>query len=105
MSQSFYSVYGTRLQLVLDDDFAEAYNRALKAFFEAQGAYKKIHGQDWKPSESIFVEWTQKEQDAFNKFAEFMNNYVEFVGDGLDLGYNGQENFPSDYLVKLPDET
>lgn len=102
--QSVYSVFGTKLHLVLEDSFAEAYNRAAQAFLDSQEKHRERTGKEWTPVDSIEMFWTEEEQAAWNKFAAFINGYIEFVGGSVDLGYN-EEPYPSDRLIKLEDQS
>lgn len=96
--QSLYSVYGTKLHFILDDEFATNYNRAQDALFVAQRMYQETTGQQWTGVEQIVVDWTNEEMSAFNKFAELMNKLIEVNGGSLDMR---EEDMLSDYLVKL----
>jgi hypothetical protein len=103
--QYAYAVYGTRLHLVLEEEFANAYNRAQQKFFDAQRNHKERTGHQWEPDESLSIDWSEEEKKAFNGFAAFMNSYVEFVGAGLQLNNDPEaEFFPSDFLVKVEDQ-
>lgn len=100
--QSVYSVFGTRLHLVLEDSFAETYNRAAQAFLDSQQRHLEETGEEWTPTNPIKMYWTEEEHAAWDKFAKFINGYIEFVGGSVDLGYK-DEPYPSDRLVKVED--
>ena len=80
MSQSAYSWCGTRLHFVLEDDFADAHNRAQDAFHKAQIDFKDIIGRPWWPGERIEMDWTDEEMNAFNKVADVINLLIEING-------------------------
>lgn len=98
--QSAYSMYGSRIHLVLRDEVADAYNRALDAFLKAQDDHKERTGVQWNPKidPTIVIDWTEEEQAAFNGMARIINVIVEVNGEGLDIP---EEEITSDYLVKL----
>ncbi len=99
MAQSVWSAYGSPLHLVLEDSFAEAYNRSVEKFLEAQNLHKMEHGHQWDPlKESLKIYWTDEEQDAFGKYADLLNMMIDINGGGLDIDI---EDCPSDYLVKV----
>ena len=97
--QSYYSWMGSPLHLILNDDFAAAYNRAQAAFFQAQKDHLARTGSPWDPvNEQLLIHWTPEESSAFDKIAVFMNSYVELNGGGLNIT---EEQMTSDFLVKL----
>ena len=98
MSQSVYSVYGSPIHLILDDDFASAYNRSQDAFVQAQKDHLARTGSAWTGLEQMWIHWTDEERDAFNNFAELMNSLIKLNGGGLDLP---EEQMPSMHLIKL----
>lgn len=98
MSQSVYSVYGSPIHLILDDDFVSAYNRAQDAFVQAQKDHLTRTGSPWTGLEQMLIHWTDEEQAAFNNFAGVMNSIIELNGGGIDLT---EEQMPSLHLVKL----
>ena len=87
--QSVYSVYGSKLHLIFEDDFADAVNRACDAFLTA-----KDRGR------TILVTANRKDMDAYNEFAKLMNHLTEINGGALDILLTDEE-IPSNYLVKL----
>lgn len=99
MSQSTYAVYGSPLHLILEDSLAEAWNRAQKAFFDAQVNHKVRYDREWDPvNESLLIKWTDEEQKAYDDIARLINLLIEINGGSLDLFL---EQMTSDYLVKL----
>lgn len=98
--QSAYSWMGSRIHLVLEDEVAEAYNRAQDKFGEAQKRHQKIHGHEWGyKHEALEIDWEPAEQKAFNDIASVINLLVEINGEGgLDIP---EEEITSDYLIKL----
>ena len=96
--QSTYSVYGSPIHLILDDEFAQNYNNAQKAFFEAQLRFKSANDRPWTGQEALDLRWTEKEREAFNGFADLMNTMIKLNGGSLALK---AEDMTSDYLVKL----
>lgn len=99
MTQSYYSWMGTRLHLLLEDDLAEAYNRAQVVYFEAQDRHLERTGLKWDPvSEPLLIHWTEEEQLAWDKLARIVNLLVEVNGGSLSIP---EEEMSSDYLIKL----
>jgi hypothetical protein len=96
--QSTYSWCGSPLHLVLEDDLAEAYNRAIDGFFEAQKVHLERTGRKWQPSEPIWMNWSPEERDAYAKVGRVINLLIEINGSGLDIP---EEQITSDYLVKV----
>jgi hypothetical protein len=87
--QSVYSVYGSPLHLIFEDDFADAVNRACEAFLGAKDLGR-----------TILVNADRKDMDAWNEFAKLMNHLTEINGGKLDILMT-DEHIPSNYLVKL----
>lgn len=97
MSQSIYSVYGTAVHLLLDDKFALHYNRAQDAYASAQELCEFSTGKAWT-GETLYINWSDVEQKAFNDFAELMNLMIKINGGSLDLR---EEDLHSNHLEKL----
>lgn len=95
--QSTYSWMGSRIHLVIEDEVAEAYNRAQDAFFQAQKNHKETHGTDWNPTEPLLIDWTEEETKAWNGVADVINALCDLSGS-LDIP---EEEMTSDYLVKV----
>lgn len=95
--QSYYSVYGTPIHLLMDDEFAANYNRAQDAFAEAQKKHKNTTGRNWR-GENLWIDWTDAEQKAFNEFADLLNLLIKMNGGALDLK---EEDLHSTHLEKL----
>jgi len=98
MPQSAYSWMGSRVHLVLDDEVADSYNRAQRAFFEAQKHHMDIHGEPWNPTLPLMIHWTPQEEAAFNNMGKVINAMIELNGDGLDIP---EDEITSDFLMKL----
>lgn len=98
MSQSIYSVYGSRIHLLLDDEFASNWNKARLAFFEAQKKHLARTGTQWTGNEKLEMDLKPEELKAFNDFAELMNLMIKLNGGSLDLAV---EDMTDDYLVKV----
>lgn len=96
--QSIYSFYGSRLHLILEDDIADAYNRRLQQFRDAQIRHKERTGSQWNPTEPILMENDPEAQKAYDDVARVINLLVEINGGGLELT---QEEMSEDRLVKL----
>lgn len=97
--QSTYSWMGSPLHLVLEDEFAEAYNQAMDAWFEAQENHKVRTGHEWDPvNEPILIDWTDDQRKAWDDFAKLMNLLIEINRGNLDIP---EEVITSDYLVKV----
>lgn len=99
-SQSVYSFYGSRLHLYLDDELAAAYNRAAEAFYQAQHLHHQFHETPWNPSESesLEIDVTPEEVDAWNKVGKVINLLSEINEGGLQIP---EEEITDDYLVKV----
>jgi len=93
--QSVYSVYGSKLHLILPDDFAEAYNRAHEKFMKANPVSVDLS----KSTVLVSVDMTQEERDAFNKFAALLNHLIEVNGGAM--AYMTEKDCLSDFLVKV----
>lgn len=95
--QSIYSVYGTRIHLMLDDEFAKNYNRAIECLNAAQKTYKDVTGKNWN-GETLYVDWTDEMHAAHNDFADLMNLMIKLNGGSLDIK---EEDLTSPYLEKV----
>lgn len=98
MAQYTYSWMGSPLHLVLEEDLANAYNRAQEAFSEAQRRYKFRNGTEWTGLEPLLMNWTPEEQKAWNDIAGLINLLIEINGGGLDIP---EEQCTTDFFVKL----
>jgi len=96
--QSYYSFYGSPLHLILEDEIADGYNRAAKAFYEAQEAHLERTGTRWDHSEPLLMHTTDKDQAAFDAVGSIINVLAEVNGGGLDIP---EEEITEDYLIKL----
>lgn len=99
MGKSNYSFQGSRVVLRMEDRLAEAYNRAVDNWFQAQKDFEKKHGRKATSSDlmngAVQIRSSREEFEAWNKVANFMNaQYAR----GLVLNI---DECPSDYLVKL----
>lgn len=98
MAQSYYSFYGSRLHLLLEDRVAEAYNRRTNQFFEAQQNFKEKHGFEWDPSKPFHIKADSEAQKAFEAVGKIINLLVHINGGGLDIP---EEECTFDGLLKL----
>lgn len=96
--QSVYSWMGTDIHLVLEDDFANDYNRAQEAFFSAQIVHKTATGSVWNGRGPLQITWTKKEELAFDKVGKLINLLIDMNGGSLNIT---EEQCTSDFLVKL----
>lgn len=97
--QSAYSWYGSRIHLVLEDEIADAYNRYLKAWYEAQVRHKEVHGKKWEPdNEPLRIKCNNRDKEIYDEVNEIIHKLVKVNGGGLDIP---EEELTSDYLVKL----
>jgi len=97
--QSYYSYMGSPLHLILEDELAEAFNRRLKQFFDAQIQHLETHGRKWDPeTEPLLMAKDDEAQEAYDKVGRVINLLVEINGGGLHIP---EEQLPDDYLVKL----
>ena len=99
IAQSVYSYNGSHLHLTIDDNFANAYNKAMDAWFQAQKDFERDHGRKVTSDEVMHgvlqIRASREEGDAWNKVAKFVNNKIK---EGLELT---EEECTSSYLVKL----
>lgn len=86
---SVYSVYGSKLHLLLPDDFAAAVNRAQNALI------RSVENQ-----QGLIVQWTTTERNAWNEYAELMNQLIKINGDKLDLDVDANM-YDGDILFKV----
>jgi hypothetical protein len=97
--QSAYSWYGSRIHLVLEDEVADAYNRFLKAWYDAQVKHKEVHGKQWDPvDEPLLINYNDRDKEVYDALGNIINKLVELNGGGLEIP---EEEMTSDYLVKL----
>lgn len=98
--QNYYAWYGTRLHLILEDDIADAFNRATDKFAAAQKKFKDEYGIAWDPTQNhaLDPQWTEDELGAWNSISRYINLLVEINGGALDIS---EEELTSEYLVKL----
>ena len=96
--QSAYSWMGTRIHLVLEEEIADAYNRAQDAWYKAQDDHKIRTGARWDPhTEPLLINWTDAEKKAYDDIGRIINLLAK-VNGGLDIP---EEEITDDYLVKL----
>jgi hypothetical protein len=88
---------GTRIHLVLEDEIAEAYNRATDAFFKAQEDYNETHDQKWGGGQIVIGFEREGDMEVWNGIAKVINTIIEVNGP-LDIP---ESEVTSDYLVKL----
>lgn len=98
MTQSTYSWCGSQLHLVLDDEFADNYNKAVTAFLTAQIVHQTKTGSPWTVSDPLDLIWTEDQRHAYNKFADLINLLIEINGGTLAIT---EEQMSTDLLVKL----
>ncbi|MET0786025.1 MAG: hypothetical protein ABWY25_04915 [Paenisporosarcina sp.] len=97
--QFAYSWMGTRIHLVLEEEVADAYNRAQDAWYAAQRDHREYHEREWNPrTEPIVIDWSDAERNAFNDVGHIINLLSKLNGGGFDIP---EEEITSDYLVKL----
>jgi hypothetical protein len=96
--QSVYSWMGTPIQLLLEEEVAEGYNRFLNAFFEAQREHKVRTGSDWTGVEPLYIECEEKDQEIYNAVGEIINQLIKLNGGSLNIS---EEQCTSDFFVKV----
>lgn len=99
--QSVYAVYGSKLHLIFEDEFADKANRAQRAFLAAQVAHRERTGSGWNPREdpTLLINVDSEDMAAWNGLADLINQLIELNGGGLDLP---EEDMTSDdFLVKV----
>jgi hypothetical protein len=97
-SQSLYSVFGSPLQIILDDGIAERYNRFINEFLDAQVRYEQKHGKLWGPDKPLPMITNKRDHGAYDIVAKLMNYMIGINGGNLDLP---EEQCTSDFLEKL----
>jgi hypothetical protein len=75
---SVYAVYGSELHLILPDDFADAVIRAQDAMLRSDRRQRLF-------TQSLGIEWTEVERDAWNEFAALMNQLIKINDGALHL--------------------
>lgn len=98
MAQSVYSFYGSRLHLVLEDSVADAYNRAVDAFYQGQRHHHEYHEKEWDPKEKLAILVDPADVKVFNDIGRVINLLGEINGGGLDIP---EDELTSDYLVRV----
>lgn len=83
------------LKFELTDEFAEAYNRAIKAFFEAQIKFKEDYGFPWKPELPIHIKCSEDDMATFNSFAHILKEALSRYGKPVH-----EDELTDDYLIK-----
>jgi hypothetical protein len=96
--QSVYSVFGSPLQLILDDGLAERYNSFIKEFLDAQVRYEGKHGKLWQPHQALPMNTSAKDLKAYHAVGKLMNHLIAVNGGSLDLP---EAQCVSDFLEKL----
>lgn len=101
MSQSVYAVYGSKLHLIFEDEFAEKANRAQRAFLAAQVDHKERTGTQWNPADdpTLLIKADSEDLAAWDGLAKLINQLIALNGGALDLP---EEDMTSDdFLVKV----
>lgn len=83
--QSFYSYYGSPLHLILEDEIAEACNRFVAEFIQAQVRYKEEHGVKWYPESPLWMNVSAEDSAAYDKVGKLIGQLVEMNGGGLNI--------------------
>jgi hypothetical protein len=96
--QSVYSVCGSRLHLILDDEVADGYNRFAVAFQVAQEEHMAKTGTLWDPYQPLWSDVNEKDLAAYNAVGGLMNQLIEINGGSLDIP---EEEMTSSLLIKL----
>lgn len=102
--QHAYSWNGTRIHLVVEDQIADAYNRAFDKFLQAQKDFRVLAGRAWSPAdgnETLFITWDDDEMEAWNNVAAVINGIVKLNGGSIDIA--GAE-MNSNYLKRVYDD-
>jgi hypothetical protein len=95
--QSPYSLFGSRIHLVLEDNFAEAYNRAQDSFMNAQMSFAAENGKTWN-GEELRPDWSLDEAKSWYYILGFIELLLSMNGGALDIS---EDETHSDYLIKL----
>jgi hypothetical protein len=99
MATYMYSYNGSVVHLLLNENLANAYNRAMTSWFQAQKDFEEIHGRKITADEVIKgklrISVSEEEGLAWNKIACIING---MINDGLTLK---EEDCTSIYLEKL----
>lgn len=83
------------LKFELSDEYADAFNRGVKAFFDAQLRFKEEHGTEWVPSAPIWMDWDEEAMTAFNAFNDILQKALGLHGRPVMV-----EDIHDDYLIK-----
>lgn len=83
------------LKFELTEDYVEAYNGALKAFFQAQDNYLLAHGTRWEPKTALSIDWTEEQRKAFNEFDKILREALNRYGKPVH-----NDELTHDYLIK-----
>ena len=83
------------LKFELTEDYAKAYNGALKAFFLAQEIYELANGTRWEPKQTLWITWTEEQREAFNGFAKILSEALKLYGKPVH-----ESELTDDYLIK-----
>ena len=73
-----YSCYGTKLELLLDERTADAYNRVTAAFFRAQEDYEKEKGVKWTPDKTLSIDCEPDDLQVWNHMEGVFRALNEF---------------------------
>jgi hypothetical protein len=99
MAKSIYSFQGSKVHLKMEDRLAEGYNRAMKAWFQAQIDFEKHNGRKITVEEimegKLKIVCDGQDSNAYNTVVKFMNKLYD---NGLVLN---MDDCTSDYLEKL----
>ena len=98
MTMSTYSYNGSHIHLKLNDDIATDYNNAMKAWFQAQKDFERVHGRKITVKElpKMQIRATEAQYKAWNTVAQFINENIE---KGLIV--IKEEECTSSYLEKI----
>lgn len=100
--QPMYSWYGTPLHIPCSERMADAYNRRLEQFQEAQKEYYDRTGKRWDGRAPLMMQKDVEASEAYNKIGKIINLLVDLCGGSITGEFNEEfmENNP-DGLTRI----
>lgn len=89
--QHMYSWCGTPLHIPLGEKMAEAYNRRVEQFLEAQVNHLERTGKRWSPEEPLLIRKDDEASEAYDKIGTIINLCVAMCGGSITLDEFTQE--------------
>lgn len=83
--QHTYSLWGSPLHLVLEEEVAGGYNKVADEFSEGQRRFKEKYGVNWTPDDRLEMNVTQEDLKHYHALVDLINQLIEINGGGLDI--------------------